>query len=401
MSSRQVAVIGGGAAGFFYAINYKELHPDDEVTIYEQSNSVLNKVKVSGGGRCNVTHACFDPRELIAYYPRGGKELLGPFHRYACGDTVEWFESRGVPLKIESDGRMFPVSDRSDSIIDCFMAEVSRLKIKVLKKSRVELQSLEDRTIIIDRESTIQPDVIFIATGSSKFIWNTLKANGIKIVDPLPSLFTFNISDIRLRDLAGISFPDVEVVSEIGKYVSRGPLLITHWGLSAPSILKLSSVEARELAELRYKFSIKVDFLPDQSEEETINLMRKQGGRNIGINNPFGIPKRYWKRIVHVLKMDERQRWADLRKEAAERILKQLKHAEFQVTGKSTFKEEFVSAGGIDLKEINFKNFSLKQFPGVYAAGEVLNIDAMTGGFNFQAAWTGSYLAAINVDHGS
>ena len=401
MGSRKVVVLGGGAAGFFFAINYKRQNPNDDIVIYEQGKNFLSKVKVSGGGRCNVTHACFDPGELIQYYPRGGRELLGPFHRFACGDTVAWFEERGVALKIESDGRMFPESDRSGTIIDCFMKEVRSLEIRVMNQSRVEILSLKEKIIEVNREQKIQPDLLFIATGSSKHMWKTLKANGVDIVDPVPSLFTFNIDDLRIKGLAGISFDQVEVVSEIDSYRSDGPLLITHWGFSAPSILKLSSVEARVLSLMRYKFHINIDFLPGMNEDELKLIIQNQGGRKIGEKNPFGIPRRYWQRMIEVCAFDPGKRWADLKKEELMKLVVELKKASFKVKGKSTFKEEFVSAGGIDLKEIDFKNFGLKKFPGVYAAGEVLNIDAMTGGFNFQSAWTGSYLAAMNANIGS
>ncbi len=397
MSSRKVAIIGGGAAGFFFAINYKELHPDDDVVIYEQGKKMLSKVRVSGGGRCNVTHGCFDPSELIQYYPRGRKELLGPFHRFACGDVVAWFEERGVPLKIEPDGRMFPVSNSSETIINCFMDEVKRLGVKVRIQARVEILSLKERILEVNRIEKIQPDILFLATGSSKHMWKSLKANGIQVVDPVPSLFTFNIDDLRIKGLAGIAFDQVDIVSEVGSYLSQGPLLITHWGLSAPSILKLSSFEARELSSLRYKFNIEIDFLPGIPADELKLSIHKQGGRKIGEKNPFGLPKRYWQRMIEVASLDLDKRWADLNKNEVQKIVGELKKASFRVKGKSTFKEEFVSAGGIELKEIDFKKFRLKRFPGVYAAGEILNIDAMTGGFNFQSAWTGSYLAAMNA----
>ncbi|NNF32694.1 MAG: NAD(P)/FAD-dependent oxidoreductase [Saprospiraceae bacterium] len=397
MDNKVVAVVGGGAAGFFFAINYKALHSVDDVTIYEQGKTVLNKVRISGGGRCNVTHACFDPGDLVHYYPRGRKELIGPFHRWSCGDTVGWFEERGVPLKIEADGRMFPVSDRSESIINCFIEEANRMGIKIVKQCKVSIDSLKDRRLTLSKGASINPDVLFLAPGSSKFIWNVLKANGVEIVEPVPSLFTFNIKDPRIKGLAGISFNDVEVVSEYGSYQSRGPLLITHWGLSAPSILKLSSVEARLLSAAHYSFKISVDFLPDLNPDDVQDLIIKQGGKKLGDKNPFGLPKRYWRKLIEVAGINSEGRWADLKKEERSLILESLKACTFQVKGKSTFKEEFVSAGGIDLKEVDFRSFGLKRYPGVYAAGEVLNIDAMTGGFNFQAAWTGGYIAAINA----
>ena len=397
MGNKVVAIIGGGAAGFFFAINYKAHHPVDDVTIYEQGKSVLNKVRISGGGRCNVTHACFDPGDLVHYYPRGRKELMGPFHRWSCGDTVGWFEERGVALKIEEDGRMFPVSDRSESIIDCFIGEAQRLGVKIVTQCKVSIDSLKDRKLTLGKEQNINPDVLFLAPGSSKLIWNVLKANGVDIVEPVPSLFTFNIKDGRLKGLAGISFDDVEIVSEFNTYESRGPLLITHWGLSAPSILKLSSVEARLMGASNYFFKIKVDFLPDMTPDDVQALIIEQGGKKLGDRNPFGLPKRYWRRLIEVARINPEGRWADLKKEERSLIMESLKMCNFQVNGKSTFKEEFVSAGGIDLKEVDFRTFGLKRYPGVYAAGEVLNIDAMTGGFNFQAAWTGGYIAAANA----
>lgn len=397
MSNKLVVIVGGGAAGFFFAINYKTLHPGDDVTIYEQGKSVLNKVRISGGGRCNVTHACFNPGDLVHYYPRGRKELLGPFHRWSCGDTVEWFEERGVPLKIEADGRMFPFSNRSESIIDCFLEEAKRLGVKIVTQCKVSIDSLKERSLVLGKMASINPDILFLAPGSSKFIWKVLKANGLEIVEPVPSLFTFNIKDARIKGLAGISFDDVEVVSEFNSYRSSGPLLVTHWGLSAPSILKLSSVEARLMAAAHYTFKISVDFLPHIQPGDIQTLIKEQGGKKIGDRNPFGIPKRYWRRMIEVLRIDPEGRWADLKKEERSMILDSLKASTFKVHGKSTFKEEFVSAGGIDLKEIDFRSFGLKRYAGVYVAGEVLNIDAMTGGFNFQAAWTGGYIAATNA----
>jgi predicted Rossmann fold flavoprotein len=392
--SKKVLVIGGGAAGFFFAINVAARIPDAQVTILEQSKNVLSKVKVSGGGRCNVTHACYDPGELIHFYPRGSRELLGPFHKFCTGDMMAWLEDRGVEVKVEEDGRVFPMSDSSQTIIDLFMQEARDHGVDVVRSKKADHIDLIKKRVDCTDGSHYEGDCIFMATGSSPFIWKMLKEQGVNIIDPVPSLFTFKVLDERLKDLPGISFDNVIVHSTFRRYTSTGPLLITHWGLSAPAILKLSSFEAREMAAAHYKFNLYIDFLPDLTPQQVTDIGRDQGGKKIGDRNPFGLPKRYWQQLIKAIRINDSVRWADLPKGQLEKLVGELKNAEFPVEGKATFKEEFVSAGGVDLKEVDFRSFQLKKYPGVYACGEMLDIDAVTGGFNFQAAWTGAYVAA-------
>lgn len=403
MSDRpRVLVVGGGAAGFFAAINLAHICPEAKITILEGGNEPLAKVRISGGGRCNLAHACWEPKELIRNYPRGSRELLGPFHSFCSGDTIEWFESRGVPTKIEEDGRMFPQSDSSQSIIDCLMGEIKRLNIQLELSTRVSeihppTAENEAWTLKIkDREDRLA-DRLMLATGSSPQVWKLLKKIGLNIVPPVPSLFTFNIKDQRLQGLPGISMPNAEVRIVGTRLQDSGPLLITHWGLSGPAVLKLSAWGARELNELAYDFEIRVDWTGrgrEQVKEEIQKAKKELAKAFVRKKRILGFPGRLWERMLITIGIPEERRWADLRKAEAENLLKELSDAAYRVKGKSTFKEEFVTAGGVDLKEINFKTFGAKRYPGLYMAGEVLNIDAITGGFNFQAAWTGGWMAA-------
>ena len=401
--AEKIIVIGGGAAGFFGAIRCAEVHPEAEVTILERGKDVLQKVKISGGGRCNVTHACFDPRELVKFYPRGEKELRGPFTQFACGDTMEWFETRGVDLKIEDDNRVFPISNKSQSIIDCLLGEVTRLGIQVKCSSRVkdfEFLPENNNWEIITEEKKFIADKLFIATGSNPAIWKLLEKLGHRIISPVPSLFTFNIKDERIKDLPGLSVPNASIHLPKLKLKTHGPLLITHWGLSGPAILKLSAWGARQMHQAKYRFNIRINWtLQDEEEiraliQETRNL---KGSKLVSALKMVDIPNRLWQQIIKASGIGSKQRWAELGKKQINRLISQLTAAEFEVNGKSTFKEEFVTAGGVDLKEINFKSFESKICPGLYLAGEVLNIDALTGGFNFQAAWTGSWIAGTNM----
>lgn len=402
MKQADVIIIGGGAAGFFTAINAAENNPKLKIIILERGKEVLTKVKVSGGGRCNVTHAEFLPKELTQNYPRGEKELLGPFHSFMTGDTIEWFEKRGVALKIEADGRMFPVSDSSQTIIDCFLLEAKRLGVKILLNQSVkEIQKEENRFTINTTTDTFSAEKIVVATGSNPKIWKLLEDLGHTIVPAVPSLFTFNIKDSRIIDLPGLSTDaSVKVLDEKGKMIleSNGPLLITHWGMSGPAILKLSAWGARMLEPFNYHFNIEVNWLNTLSEEEVFdalkNLKTSQGKQTIFKNAQFELPKRLWQSLVKAAGIMETLTWADATRENLQNLANQLTAGVFEVAGKSTFKEEFVTAGGVDLKEVNFKTFESRKIDGLYLAGEVLNIDAITGGFNFQNAWTGSYLAA-------
>lgn len=404
--SYDVIIIGGGAAGFFAAIHAAENFPKLRIAVLEKNKEVLNKVKISGGGRCNVTHAEFDPKELTKNYPRGEKELLGPFHSFMTGDTMEWFSKRGVELKIEEDGRMFPVSDSSQTIIDCFLKETKRLGIDVLLSQGVlDIQLKDDTFLTHTKDSVFTSKKLLIAAGSSPKIWKILEKLGHRIIPPVPSLFTFNIKDSRISDLAGIA-TDAQVKMihpETGKVLleNSGPLLITHWGMSGPAILKLSAWGARLLEPLKYKFNIEVNWTGEKTEEEIFDELKEfktsQGKQTLHKYAQFQLAKRLWQSLLTASGIPETLTWAETTKPQLQNIANQLTKGIFQVDGKSTFKEEFVTAGGVDLKEINFKTFESKIISNLYLAGEVLNIDAITGGFNFQNAWTGGFIVAGSI----
>ena len=395
----KVIIIGGGAAGFFTAINAKEQNPNLDITILEKGKEVLQKVKISGGGRCNVTHACFEPKELVKFYPRGEKELLGPFHTFMTGDTFEWFDDRGVPLKIESDNRVFPEANTSQAIIDCFENAVDRLGIKVLKNYGVNsIEQKENQWLIKTKNETFVADKLVVAAGSSNKAWELAKNLGHSIIEPVPSLFTFNIKDKRIIDLLGISVPNATVTIVGTKLESSGPLLITHWGMSGPAVLKLSAFGARILAEKGYQYNVEVNWLSrptDKIVNVLLNLKKKQPKKQVFLKSPFAeIPRRLWERLVLASDITEIFKWADLSHAHIEKLANQLTKGLYNANGKSTFKEEFVTAGGIDLKEINFKRFESRKHKNLFFIGEMLNIDAVTGGFNFQNAWTGGFIAA-------
>lgn len=402
MKQADVIIIGGGAAGFFTAINAAENNPKLKIIILERGKEVLTKVKVSGGGRCNVTHAEFLPKELTQNYPRGEKELLGPFHTFMTGDTIDWFEKRGVELKIEEDGRMFPVSDSSQTIIDCFLSEAKRLGVEVLLNQSVkEIQKDGEYFKINTTTDTFSAKKVVIASGSNPKIWQLLEGLGHTIIPAVPSLFTFNIKDSRIIDLPGLSTDaSVKILDAKRKTIleSNGPLLITHWGMSGPAILKLSAWGARLLEPLKYHFNIEVNWINGLSEEEVLDSLKEmkniQGKQTIYKYAQFELPKRLWQSLVKASGIAETLTWADATRENLQNLANQLTAGIFEVRGKSTFKEEFVTAGGVDLKEVNFKTFESRKVDGLYFAGEVLNIDAITGGFNFQNAWTGGFLVA-------
>lgn len=406
MRNADVVIIGGGAAGFFTAINTGEKNPAKKIIILERGKEVLTKVKISGGGRCNVTHAEFLPKELSQNYPRGEKELLGPFHTFMTGDTIDWFEKRGVELKIEEDGRMFPVSDSSQTIIDCFLSEIKRLGIDVLLNQSVKkIQKDGEHFIISTSSETFSAKKIVVASGSNPKIWKLLEEIGHTIVPAVPSLFTFNIKDQRIIDLPGISaIASVKILlpKEIPPLgVSGTSLLITHWGMSGPAILKLSAWGAQILESLKYNFSIEVNWVNNLSEEDVFEFLKSfkisQGKQTVLKFAQFDLPKRLWQNLIKASGIDEKLTWAEATRENLQNIANQLTAGIFQVEGKSTFKEEFVTAGGVDLKEVNFKTFESRICENLYFAGEVLNIDAITGGFNFQNAWTGGFIVAQNL----
>ena len=396
---KKVIIIGGGAAGFFTAINAKEMNPELDITILEKGKEVLQKVKISGGGRCNVTHACFEPKELVQFYPRGEKELLGPFHQFMTGDTFEWFENNGIPLKIEKDNRVFPESNSSQTIVDCFLNKTKRLGISVLKNHGVTtIQKQANSWLVITKEKQFVCDAVVMAAGSSKKVWELSKALRHSIISPVPSLFTFNIKDNRIKDLLGISVPNATVQLEDTNLEASGPLLITHWGMSGPAILKLSAFGARVLAEKNYEYQVQVNWLSRPTHKIVnvlLNLKKKHSKKQVIVRSPFEeIPKRLWERFVLATTIKTSFNWADVSHEQIDVLANQLTKSIFTAKGKSTFKEEFVTAGGVDLREINFKNFESKLQNNLFFVGEVLNIDAVTGGFNFQNAWTGGWLCA-------
>lgn len=401
MIEKDIIIVGGGAAGFFTAINAAEKNPRLKIAILERGKDVLTKVKISGGGRCNVTHAEFVPQELVLNYPRGEKELLGPFHTFMTGDTIEWFEKRGVELKIEEDGRMFPVSNSSQTIIDCFLNEAKKHGVEVLtNQSVITLKPDANGWEIQAKNELYHCEKVVLATGSNPKIWKVIEYLGHTVAAPVPSLFTFNIKDERIKNIPGVVVQNVEVKVLNTALESSGPLLITHWGVSAPSILKLSAYGALELAKMNYKFAIAINFIGKNHEDCIDNLkeIKHELNKKTVYKFPqFDLPKRLWHQLVLATQITETMRWADLNKQQLEALATQLTEAVFNVDGKSTFKEEFVTAGGLNLKEIDFKTYESKLHPNLYFSGEILNIDAVTGGFNFQNAWTGAYILAQNL----
>jgi predicted Rossmann fold flavoprotein len=400
-SNYDIIIVGGGAAGFFTAINIVENNPKLKVAILERGKTVLEKVRISGGGRCNVTHACFVPNDLVKFYPRGEKELRGPFHQFCSGDTIEWFEKHGVELKIEDDGRMFPTSDSSQTIIDCFLGLTHKLKIDVLTGQSV--QSLfhgENYWKVETNHESFSCQKLVMTTGSNPKIWELLESMNHTIIPPVPSLFTFNIKDARIKDLMGLSaFANVKVKGT--KLEASGPLLITHWGMSGPGILRLSAWGAIILAEKKYQFVIEINWLNDVTFDEAMEtlkeLKQEHAKKVVSKKSPFDFPNRLWESLVLASAIDTETKWADLTKTQLTHLANQLTNGQFQVNGKSTFKEEFVTAGGIDLREINFKTMESKLHNNLFFAGEIVNIDAITGGFNFQNAWTSGFIAANSI----
>ncbi|RRO12548.1 NAD(P)/FAD-dependent oxidoreductase [Flavobacteriaceae bacterium 14752] len=397
-------IVGGGASGFFFAINYAENHPDHTLVILEKSKHVLQKVKISGGGRCNVTHAEFEPKPLTNHYPRGEKELIGPFHTFMTGDMMAWLNDRGIELKIENDGRIFPVTDTSQTIIDCFVNEVNKHHIEVkTSQNVVSFDFQNDMWNVKTKDDTYHAKQLVISTGSSKKIWEELGRLGHKIIPPVPSLFTFNIDHPQLTKLQGLSldthinlFKDATCAKSLLE--SDGATLITHWGLSGHCILKLSAWGAKLLNDLEYNFFIVVNWLQGLSLDNVVEQLKTQktqsSKKNIGNQNCFNLPKRFWHFMLDESRVDVNKNWADLSKQDIIEIAQNLTQFQLEVNGKSTFKEEFVTAGGVDLKEIDFKTFSSKKQPQLKILGEALNIDAITGGFNFQSAWTSAFVAA-------
>ncbi len=395
------AFIGGGAAGFFGALRAAALSaPGTKVLILEKSQTLLGKVRVSGGGRCNVTHACFDPQELTAFYPRGGRELLGAFHRFMTSDTIAWFEERGVPLNTEADGRMFPQSNTSQTIVDCFLQEARKLNVEI--KTGCGVQSLvpfEGGWQLQTTAGPVTAEKVLIASGSSGQVWDMLSALGHTLAPPVPSLFTFNLKDPRLTGLQGLSVPQARAAVPGTSLAEEGPLLVTHWGLSGPCILRLSAWGARALHEKNYRFDLRINWVdrdPAEVLETLRNLRDSEGRKLIGATPFFGLPARLWKSFCAHCGITD-LKWASASNRQLEALCTELSNGAYAVNGKSTFKEEFVTCGGIKLAEIYPTSFESRLHPGLYFAGEALDIDAITGGFNFQAAWTTSWIASSDM----
>jgi predicted Rossmann fold flavoprotein len=407
---QQLVVIGGGAAGFFCAINAARLNPALKVTIVEKSNKVLSKVKVSGGGRCNVTHDCIEIGELIKRYPRGQNFLKKAFHWFSTKDTIQWFSERGVALKIEADGRMFPVTNSSQTIIDCLLKEATKYGVEIklgFDVTSIELLSevsVEHSTSVMELKAannkSITCNYLCIASGgypkAIQFEW--LKKIGHTIESPVPSLFTFNIPNHSITQLMGVSVEQAQIKIVGSKLSNSGPLLITHWGLSGPAVLKLSAYGARELSSTNYYFKILVNWLMQYNEQtlkdEWQHLRQQYSSNKIHNKNPFGLPNRLWTYLLASSDINENLRWADVNSKQQNQLIKNITAQEFEVKGKTTFKEEFVTCGGIKLAEVDANTMQSKIVPNIYFAGEVLDIDGITGGFNFQNAWTSGWIAA-------
>lgn len=395
-----VVIVGAGAGGYFAALRLAALRPDLRILLIEKSAHPLGKVKISGGGRCNVTHACFEPRQLIQFYPRGSKELLGPFHRFQPADVFEWFEKRMVPLKTEDDGRVFPTSDQSQTIIDCFEAERESLGIALWTQAGVQKISHTNKhwQVSLSNEQSLQADALIVAAGSSPQMSAMLEQLGLDIVPAVPSLFTFNIKDPRIDGLAGVSAPHAQVHIEGTNHEADGPLLVTHWGLSGPGILKLSAWAARDLARANYDFTIRINWDARYDKDSLLDFLKewKQEHARAQVKSltAVRIPHRLWMALLQEKPQVAEMRWADVSVKNLEWISEAICRGYFAVKGKSTFKDEFVTAGGVDLKEVDMRSMQAKRFGGLFFAGEVMNIDAVTGGFNFQAAWTTGWIAA-------
>ncbi|WP_260675935.1 BaiN/RdsA family NAD(P)/FAD-dependent oxidoreductase [[Scytonema hofmanni] UTEX B 1581] len=428
----KVVVIGGGAAGFFSAIATKEANRHAHVILIEASQQVLAKVRVSGGGRCNVTHACFDPAILVQNYPRGGKALRGAFSRFQTKDTITWFAMHGVPLKTEADGRMFPITNTSETIVNCLLNTASETGVEIRTSAPVvgvkrlqgdwglgtgdwglgettsqenlplKARKIEKFEIIFKSGEIILSDRLLLATGSNPVGYKIAKEFGHKVEVPVPSLFTFNIGDEQLRSLAGISVESVRLRLLSGgksQLEQTGPLLITHWGLSGPAVLKLSAWGARVLRESHYQATLMINWLPDFQQDEVrqkiLAVKNEWGKKAIALHRGVDLPHRLWQYIIARSDITTEQRWAEITNKQLNKLVQELTQGEYLINGKGVFKDEFVTCGGVNLKEVNFKTMESQIVPGLYFAGEILDIDGVTGGFNFQSAWTTGYLAGL------
>ncbi len=415
MQPLKIVIVGGGAAGFFAAIAAAKTNQNASVVLLEASHQLLAKVRISGGGRCNVTHALFDTKNFIQNYPRGSKALLGAFSRFQAQDTVKWFAQAGVQLKTEADGRMFPVTDDSETIVDCLIKTALAYNVQIRTSSPVvsvnyqesadNLEHKDDKSrfeILLKSGEMLQCDKLLLATGSNPVGYRIAKKFGHQIEPTVPSLFTFNILDKELRELAGVSVNPVQIrLSVPGKpqLEQTGPLLITHWGLSGPAVLKLSAWGARTFHESRYKGTVTVNWLPDsyqdQVRKELIQVRIEFGKRTVFLHRGIKLPHRLWQYLISRAGIDKDTRWAELTKKDLNKLIQELTQGQYSISGKGVFKDEFVTCGGIKLKEVNFKTMESRLVKGLHFAGEILDIDGVTGGFNFQSAWTTAYLAGL------
>jgi predicted Rossmann fold flavoprotein len=393
-----LVVVGGGAAGFFAAINAAMLNRNLKIIILEKSKRVLQKVKISGGGRCNVTNVISKPRDLIMNYPRGEDHLENPFSKFTSTDTIKWFENQGIDLHAEKDGRVFPKTNSSQTIIDCFLGLCQKHRISIETSTEVKSFKKENYAWVIDTSNgVLETEKLLLATGSSPAFWNKLAQNGFNVTSPVPSLFTFTLKNKEIAQLSGLSVPDAKVSISGSGESKNGPLLITHWGFSGPAILKLSSRAALKLNSLNYEFTLRVNWISKGQNDilESLKaIAQSDGKKNIITHNPMNLPTRLWRFLCNKAEIRQFQNWAECGKKHYKTLSEVLTDDKYEVTGKSTNKDEFVTAGGLDLDEINLLTYEHKQHHGLYFAGEILNIDGYTGGFNFQAAWTSGFLVA-------
>lgn len=406
LESFDLIVIGGGAAGFFGAINVAANNPKRSVLILEKTNKLLSKVRVSGGGRCNVTHHCFEPTPLSKHYPRGQKELKKLFRTFQAKDVVDWFNGKGVKLKKEEDGRMFPTTDQSETIIECFLSEAKRFNIKIEKNCEViKLERGKEEWLVVDsNQRKYNSKKVLIANGGSpkRSAYQWFEQLGHSLSNPIPSLFTFNDSTRRFKDLMGVSVEKATVQIAGTRHKESGPILITHWGLSGPAVIKLSAWAAQYLYQKNYEFTALVNWT-DNAEDKVrsfLNLYQKEHPKQKIITHAlFGLPNRLWARLCMLSEIEEERIWNEIPKKNLNKLIENLVRCEFKIKGKTTFKEEFVTCGGVRLEEINFNTMESKIVPGIYFAGEVLDIDGETGGFNFQSAWTTAWVAANSISN--
>lgn len=403
-TKKRLVIIGGGAAGFFCAVNAARLHPSLEVMLLEKTGKLLSKVKVSGGGRCNVTHSCFTISDMVRNYPRGANFLKKTFHQFFTTDTIQWYADRGVQLKTEDDGRMFPVTNSSQTIIDCLMREANKYGVDIRMMSDVRSMKYEagSKQFMLELSDSrlLTADFVVIACGGyhklSQFSW--LQELGHTIAEPVPSLFTFNMPGNAITQLMGVSVPEASIKIIGTNLAAKGPLLITHWGLSGPGVLRLSAWGARQLAISNWQFAIMVNWLPEYSEQMLRERMQEVrfelAAQKIGNRNPFNLPQRLWSYLLQQSGINEDKRWADLPAKEQNKLIAHCCAQEFKIQGKTTFKEEFVTAGGIQLPEVDANTMQSKLVPHLYFAGEILDVDGITGGFNFQHAWTSGFIAA-------